>query len=197
MRSSSVTPSSNSWLPTLDTSSCIAFSDSTDGSSWKSPENAGDPPMRSPAATVRLYLLPCRSSLSLADRYSDPPAAAPSTVPGVSPLDVAVVVVDPEQLQIDQLPLRIVVAGRLRIAAGKDRPRPARRGADRNGDSTCDREDLAASLAASCWGWVGGHRVPLFSRWRSTPRLAGRPTVVSGLRDPVVQRPAERRATTG
>ena len=38
IRSSSVTPSSNSWLPTLDTSRPIAFSDSTAGSSWNRPE---------------------------------------------------------------------------------------------------------------------------------------------------------------
>lgn len=45
----------------------IALRDSTDGSSWNSPENAGDPPIRSPAATVRLSLLP-----RLPDRTGDP-----------------------------------------------------------------------------------------------------------------------------
>ena len=42
MRSSSATPSSNSWLPTLETSRPIAFSDSTAGSSWNSPDRNGD-----------------------------------------------------------------------------------------------------------------------------------------------------------
>ena len=69
-------PSSNSWLPTLLTSSPMALSDSTDGSSWNMPEMKVDPPMRSPAATVRLFASPAcvRSSVSFVARFSDPPA---------------------------------------------------------------------------------------------------------------------------
>ena len=68
-------PSSNSWLPTLLTSRPIALSDSTDGSSWNMPDRKVEPPMRSPAATVRLSASPtlARSSDSLVARYSAPP----------------------------------------------------------------------------------------------------------------------------
>ena len=52
MRSSSLTPSSNSWLPTEDTSRPIRFMAVMVGSSWKAAESSGLAPMRSPAATV-------------------------------------------------------------------------------------------------------------------------------------------------
>ncbi len=55
MRRSSVLPSSNSWLPTLDTSRPSLFSASMLGSSWKSPDSIGLPPIMSPAAAVTEY----------------------------------------------------------------------------------------------------------------------------------------------
>ena len=67
-----MTPSSNSWLPTLETSRCIALSVSIDGSSWKTPEVNVEPPMRSPAATVKLLAWPLRSWSRWVARYAAP-----------------------------------------------------------------------------------------------------------------------------
>ena len=75
MRCSSVMPSSNSWLPTLETSRPIAFSVSTAGSSWKTPEVNVEPPIRSPAATVRLVGWPFRSCFRWVARYAAPLAS--------------------------------------------------------------------------------------------------------------------------
>ena len=52
MRSSSSTPSSNSWLPTPLKSSPIRLCASMEGSSWKSADRSGVAPMRSPADTM-------------------------------------------------------------------------------------------------------------------------------------------------
>ena len=49
---SSVTPSSNSWLPTEAICSPISFISSIVGSSWNAALTSGDAPIRSPAPTV-------------------------------------------------------------------------------------------------------------------------------------------------
>ena len=166
MRSSSVVPSSNSWLPTLLTSRPIALSDSTDGSSWKMPERKVDPPMRSPAATVRLFASPAaeRSSVSLVDRFAAPPAevlaGSTSAAQGwVVGLEVAVVVV--ERQQLDGREVRVALGG----------------GGPGDGGSTCDergeggRRDTGAEDAPMRSGHVsllggvsrGNHRP--WTRW--------------------------------
>ncbi len=57
MRLSSVRPSSNSWLPTEETSRPSLPSSSTVGSSWYAAEISGEAPIRSPAATTAEFLL--------------------------------------------------------------------------------------------------------------------------------------------
>ena len=67
-------PSSNSWLPTPVTSRPIELSASIAGSSWKSAETSGLAPIRSPAPTVIVLRLRCRSAFRCVARYSMPPA---------------------------------------------------------------------------------------------------------------------------
>ncbi len=74
MRSSSDTPSSNSWLPTLETSTSMLLSVSMLGSSLNRPDIEGEAPIRSPAATVSECGLPLRRVRSSLVRYSEPPA---------------------------------------------------------------------------------------------------------------------------
>lgn len=45
IRNNSVTPSSNSWLPTLETSTSMVFSVSMLGSSLNRPDSDGEPPI--------------------------------------------------------------------------------------------------------------------------------------------------------
>ena len=83
MRSSSSTPSSNSWLPTELICSPISFISSIVGSSWNAALTSGDAPIRSPAPTVSV-LRPsasasARSFFSQVARYSTPPAGVPLT----------------------------------------------------------------------------------------------------------------------
>lgn len=75
-------PSSNSWLPTLVTSSSSPFSASMVGSSWKRPEISGEAPTMSPAAAViENLLLALRASRRCVARYSTPPALIVVVVP--------------------------------------------------------------------------------------------------------------------
>ena len=74
MRSSSVAPLSNSWLPTALTSSPIAPSASTVGSSWNSADSSGVAPIRSPAATKMWFGFFARNSATAVARCSAPPA---------------------------------------------------------------------------------------------------------------------------
>src|SRR5262245_10807045 len=74
MRSSSGTPSSNSWFPPPVTSSPSAFIASIAGSSWNSADTSGLAPMRSPAPTVIVLEFSSRSIFMCVARYSIPPA---------------------------------------------------------------------------------------------------------------------------
>ena len=74
IRSSSGTPSSNSWLPTPLTSIPIELRDSIVGSSWNSAETSGLAPIMSPAPTVIVFVFCVRRSLIHVARYAMPPA---------------------------------------------------------------------------------------------------------------------------
>src|SRR5215218_10792699 len=75
MRSSSLTPSSNSWFPTPWTSVPQRFIASMVGSSWKSADTSGLAPIASPAATTSVFVFAIRSCLMCVAKYSAPPAS--------------------------------------------------------------------------------------------------------------------------
>ncbi len=75
MRRSSVTPSSNSWLPTAFMSRPKRFAASIVGSSWKRPERSGLAPIRSPADTIAVLIgFVASSCFRCVAKYSAPPA---------------------------------------------------------------------------------------------------------------------------
>ena len=116
-RRSSFAPSSNSWLPTAATSSPILFIASIAGSSWNSDDSSGLPPTVSPAATTSVCL---RRRLSIRMCVGQVLGAAGEALrragasvrlmrPGVLGVQVAVEVVDAEQLHPQRLLGRLLL----------------------------------------------------------------------------------------
>ena len=137
MRRSSSTPSSNSWLPTPVTSSPSAFIASIVGSSWNGAESSGLAPIRSPAPTVSVFGFCARSCLRCVARYSTPPAAIDRRAVGSTRrcapdepgrrLEVAVEVVEREQLDLGVLVVLLRALGGEGLRRGGDEHEPERR----------------------------------------------------------------------
>jgi hypothetical protein len=105
----------------------IALNASIVGSSWKRPETSGLAPMLSPALTTSVLRFCLRSALMCVARYSAPPAGV-RTPPGqrdrARGRDVAVEVVDAQQLDVDRpLLVLVVVPGVSLGGRGRDKER--------------------------------------------------------------------------
>src|SRR4051794_9989505 len=116
-RSSSVMPSSYSWLPVAEANIPSWLKNSTVGSSWNRALSRGEPPTRSPAPTSMEYFSTrsLRSCFTWVARYSAPPASTlvpeSSTIRPLLPgrrLEVAVEVVHRQQLEADITALAVV-----------------------------------------------------------------------------------------
>ena len=120
-----MTPSSNSWLPTLETSRCIALSDSTDGSSWNRPENERRPADQVAGGDGQAVPVALAQLGELGGEVLRTTGRLAADRAGRVGLEVAVVVVEGEELQFDELPLRVGVSWRMGIAVAAGRRRTA------------------------------------------------------------------------